>query len=249
MISYEYPLHERVRTYLRLEHLFQQMRPQQTVTAEDYMGYFNTLFAILDLCERSDIRTDLLKDLERRRTQLQFWAAHPDVSSPALEATRNQLEQSYLALSRASRIGSALKQTRFLASIRQRFAMPGGTCNFDLPQLHYWLAQPPAIRQQAQALWWSELAELAQALNLELHMLREQVPFTGAVASLGLFQENTEALALLRLQIPAAVAAYPVVSGHKQRYSIRFMRSEPEQGRASYEQDVEFSIARCPLCQ
>lgn len=99
------------------------------------------------------------------------------------------------------------------------------------------------------ARWWSELAQLAAALSLELHMLREHVPFAEMVAPQGLLQENTEPLALLRLQVPAGIPAYPVVSGHKQRFSVRFMSTEPEQGRASFEQDVTFYLARCPICQ
>lgn len=248
-IDYEYPLSERVRTYLRIEHLLLLMKPSDLVSTDNYAGYFSALFSILDLCERSDIRSDLVKDLERRKQQLKFWASHPDVDSPALEATRAQLQTSLSALQQATRIGAALKQERLLSSIRQRFAMAGGTCNFDLPQLHYWLLQDPEQRQRDMARWWSELAQLAAALSLELHMLREHVPFTEIVAPQGLLQENTEPLALLRLQVPATIAAYPVVSGHKQRFSVRFMSTEPEQGRASFEQDVTFYLARCPICQ
>lgn len=68
-INYEYPLHERVRTYLRLEHLKQLLKPEQTVDATNYSRYFDALFAILELCERSDVRTDVQKDLDRRRAR------------------------------------------------------------------------------------------------------------------------------------------------------------------------------------
>ncbi|PTC01032.1 cell division protein ZapD [Thalassospira xiamenensis] len=248
-LDYEYPLSERVRTYLRIEHLFTLMQPTELVTPTNYGRYFSALFAILDLCERSDVRTDLMKDLEKRKQQLAFWASHPEVDSPALEATRSQLQKSLSALQQASRIGSQLKQERLLGSIRQRFAMSGGTCNFDLPQLHYWLYQDEGQRQLDMARWWGELAELAAALDLELHMLREHVPFAEVTASQGLLQENTETLALLRLQVPKDIPAFPVVSGHKQRFSVRFMSADPAQGRASYEQDVTFYLARCPICQ
>lgn len=245
-ITYEYPLNERVRSYLRVEHLFTLMQPVTPVTHVNYARYFNALFAILELCERNDIRTDLVKDLEKRKQQLAHWSSHPDVNSPALEATAAELSKCLAALQQSSRIGSGLKQDRLLGAIRQRFAMPGGTCNFDVPQLHYWLSQDDQTRQRDTAIWWTELAELATGLGLELHMLREHAPFTEVVASGGLLQENTDPLSLLRLQLPGSLPAYPVVSGHKQRFSIRFMRVVPEQGRPSYEEDVIFNLARCP---
>lgn len=246
MVAYEYPLNERVRAYLRLEHLLDLMQPQREVMASNYSQYFSALFAILDLCERSDIRTDVQKDLERRKQQLAQWARHPDVNPTQLQTATDSVAHTLRAIQTVSRVGSALKQDRLLSALRQRFAMPGGTCNFDLPQLHYWLNLPQDRRDQDCARWWQELSVLMAGLTLELEMLRGQTAFRDVVAKHGMLQESTDALSLLRLRVPADVPAYPVISGHKARFSIRFLRYEPEQGKASYEHDVPCSIALCP---
>lgn len=245
-VDYEYPLLERVRTYLRLEHILQALQPATPVTQQNYTRYFSALFAILDLCERSDVRTDVQKDLERRKGQLKVWAEHPDVNQEQLQQTIERVNQAISAIQPLNRIGSNLKQDRLLSAIRQRFAMPGGTCNFDVPQLHYWLHQPQHVRDQDSLRWWSELAVLVNGLALELELMRGQARFEPVTAVNGMLQESTEPLSLLRIRVPAHLPAYPVISGHKQRFSIRFLRYEPENGRASFDETIEVGLALCP---
>ncbi len=245
-ITYEYPLHERVRTYLRLEHLLASLQPEVPVDSSNYTRYFSALFSILDLCERSDVRTDVQKDLDKRRAQLQIWSQHPDVNQQQLALTSERVARALQAIQPISRVGSALKQDRLLGPIRQRFAMPGGTCNFDLPQLHFWLHQDQDMRNADCQRWWQEIAVLLSGLVLELELLRGQSRFRTVTAEAGMLQESTEPLSLLRLQVSKDIPAYPVMSGHKQRFSIRFLRYEPVEGRASYEQNIEVALALCP---
>ena len=245
-VAYEYPLLERVRTYLRLEHILQALQPSTPVTRQNYTRYFSALFAILDLCERSDVRTDVQKDLDRRKGQLKVWAEHPDVNQEQLQQTMQRVAAALQAIQPITRVGSNLKQDRLLTAIRQRFAMPGGTCNFDVPQLHFWLHQPQEVRDADTARWWQELDILVQGLMLELELMRGQARFQPTVAPNGLLQESTEPLSLLRIRVAADLPAYPVISGHKQRFSIRFLRYEPINGKASYDDAVNFELALCP---
>src|SRR5690554_4448663 len=176
-VAYEYPLLERVRTYLRLEHILQALQPSTPVTRQNYTRYFSALFAILDLCERSDVRTDVQKDLDRRKAQLKVWAAHPDVNQEQLEQTTARVADAIQAIQPITRVGSSLKQDRLLSAIRQRFAMPGGTCNFDVPQLHFWLHQPQQVRDADTQRWWQEIAVLVHCLALELELMRGQARY------------------------------------------------------------------------
>ncbi len=245
-IVYEYPLHERLRTYLRIEHIVAALQPHTPVTQQNYTRFFSALLAILDLCERSDVRTDVQKDLDKRRNQLQVWSEHPDVNQEQLQQTMTQVSSALKSIQQLSRVGSELKQDRLLSAVRQRFAMPGGTCNFDVPQLHYWLHQTQAFRDADTEKWWQCLSVLIQGLQLELDLLRGQAPFKAVVAPNGLLQESTEPLSLLRIRVTGELDAYPVISGHKQRFNIRFLRYAPESGKASVDYDVNFELALCP---
>ena len=69
MILYEYPFNERVRTYLRLEHLFHRLgdlaaREHPT----DHHYAITTIFEVMDVAARAELKTDVLKDLDRQNT-------------------------------------------------------------------------------------------------------------------------------------------------------------------------------------
>ena len=81
MILYEYPLHERIRTYLRLEHLF--LRLQQLVIRVDALDHhfaLVTLFEIMDVAARADLKADLLKDLDKQKHLLDSFRGNPAIA-------------------------------------------------------------------------------------------------------------------------------------------------------------------------
>ena len=64
MLTYEFPLNEKSRTYLRFDALFQQLKANQTFELPAHaFSFFRALFDFIELSERCDIRTDLMKDL------------------------------------------------------------------------------------------------------------------------------------------------------------------------------------------
>jgi cell division FtsZ-interacting protein ZapD len=68
VILYEYPFNERIRTYLRLQHLF--FRLGELVgrsSATDHHYAITTLFEIVEVGVRADLKTDVLKDLEKQK--------------------------------------------------------------------------------------------------------------------------------------------------------------------------------------
>ena len=86
LILYEYPLNERIRTLLRLEDLFERLEffaAQEH--ALDHHVALVTLFEILDVAARADLKSDLLQELERQRQALMAFRNNPEVSVEALE--------------------------------------------------------------------------------------------------------------------------------------------------------------------
>ena len=71
MILYEYPFNERIRTYLRLEHLLHRLGYLlERKDALDHHFALMTLFDTMDMIGRVDVKTDLLKDLENQKAYL-----------------------------------------------------------------------------------------------------------------------------------------------------------------------------------
>ena len=70
-IIYEQPLNERIRTFLRLEFLFSQAA--QHLHDDSQWGSRNTLTSLLDILSifgRTDLKTEVLKELERHTATL-----------------------------------------------------------------------------------------------------------------------------------------------------------------------------------
>ena len=125
---YEFPLNEKVRTYLRLEQLFFQLEQGKTALQDwQYINFLSSLFILLDLSERIDLRNDVLKDIEIQEKNLVLWSQHPNIDNDALQSALQQILCLREELKSAKKFGSDLKEDRFLAAIRQRFSIPGGT--------------------------------------------------------------------------------------------------------------------------
>ena len=66
MILYEYPFNESIRTMLRLEHLFDRLGQLIARDAPvDHHYALATIFEIMDVGSRADLKSDLLKELEQ----------------------------------------------------------------------------------------------------------------------------------------------------------------------------------------
>ena len=71
-ILYEHPLNAKVRIYLRLEHLFNQLEtPENLTEPSQWHTFFKTLFDLVEILEQVHVRGDLIKDLEKQKRKNQ----------------------------------------------------------------------------------------------------------------------------------------------------------------------------------
>ncbi|MFT4994063.1 MAG: cell division protein ZapD [Paraglaciecola sp.] len=245
---YEFPLNEKVRTYLRLEQLFKQLVQAKEATEDwQFINFLNSLFTLLDLLERLDLRSDVLRDIDAHEKNLVVWSEHPNIDNEALQQTLQKILRLREALKSVKKVGADLKEDRFLSSIRQRFSLPGGTCSFDLPNLHYWLQQPGELIQQDIQRWLQEVALINEAIDITLAFLRERGRFSEVQAKKGFYQgvadDKNE---LIRVFGLSNQGYYPVLSGNKYRYAIRFTLFTPNmQGNTAVDDTVAFKLACC----
>ncbi|GGW94063.1 cell division protein ZapD [Alteromonas halophila] len=244
----EFPLKEKVRNYLRVEQLLRLMRSSaRSQDPQLQFVFFEQLFVLLDLVERLDLRTDILKDLDVHEKSLVYWSQHPKIDSDALDQALKHLLAVRADLKSSTRFGIDLKDDKFLSGIRQRFAIPGGACAFDLPNLHYWLNLPADKRQHDFAGWLNSLKLLEDAVSLNMSFIRERGSFSRKTAENGFYQGAAEDKnELIRIKYQGDNNIYPTFSGNKYRYAIRFMRfvSDGDQSSAT-DADTPFSMAVC----
>lgn len=240
---FEHPLNEKTRIYLRVESLLNQLNIAADFNDDmQHLVFYRSLFDLLEIFEQIQLKSELAKDIEKQRLTYRSWLNIDGVDQEMLLGILNDVDTVHSKLMSAERFGQSLKEDRFLSAIRQRFNLPGGSCCFDLPALHHWLHLPCDNKKSDAARWMSSLLPLAEALKLWLKLTRETGQFRSQVARTGFYQSDAEEANILRLEIPMHFGVYPMISGHKNRFAIKFI--DFSSGQAS-SNDVEFNLAVC----
>ena len=250
MILYEYPFNERLRTYLRLEQLYRRLSELLTrAHPVDHHFALITIFEIMDVASRSDLKTDVLKDLERQKNMLDVLRDNPDISQHMLHQVARQVEHCFKAINEQNgRAGQALTENEWLMGIRSRVGIPGGTCGFDLPAYHAWLNLDPRYRQRDLEDWAAELMPLGQSLELILQLLRETGVPQRVAAEQGVFQQAMPAgrsFQLLRLRIDPHLNLVPEISGNRLLVSVRLLKLENGCKPQPCSEDAAFELTLC----
>jgi cell division protein ZapD len=250
VILYEYPFNERVRTYLRLVHLFTRL--SELVARADALDHhfaIQTIFEIMDVASRADMKSDVLKDIDRHRIQLNGYRGNPAISERVLDEVIGQLDASFAELSGAAgKTGQSLTDNDWLMAIRSRIGIPGGTCEFDLPGYFHWQHQPASQRQADLHRWVQTLAPLAEAIMLLMKMMRDSGSPHKVVAPVGQFQQNLpqgRTYQLLRLAIDPRLGLIPEISGNRLMLSVRLLRLGEDERLHPAGEDASFELTLC----
>ena len=250
MILYEYPLHERVRTYLRLEHLFLRLdKLVARVDALDHHYALATMFEIMEIIARPDLKSDLLKDLDKQRHLLDAFRGNPSVSEAALNRVQGQLTVCFDNLNaQVGKAGLSLTENDWLVAIRNRINIPGGTCEFDLPAYYAWQHKTGVARQTSLLQWTATLAPVALSVKLLLKILRDSGTPKKVAATAGQFQHilpQGRTFLLLRLALEVSQELIPEIIGHRLLVSIRLMRMDTDNHLCLAPEDASFEISLC----
>lgn len=251
MISYEFPLNERIRTLLRLEDLFSRavffIAGQH---GKDHHAALAVLFEIAEVASRADLKSDLLQELARQKTTLAALRSNPEISEQALDAVLADLDRVSTDLfSLTSKVGQHLRDNEWLMSIKQRSSLPGGVCEFDLPSYHYWLNRAPEIRRDALSGWLAPMLPIRDGLEIVLRLLRDSGKSSHLVAAQGSFQQmqGGRVAQLLRVLLDETLNCTPEVSANKYALNIRFISADYAAKATLFDQDVRFELVSCSL--
>ncbi len=257
-VLYEYPFNEGIRTMLRLEHLFDRLGQLVARDAPvDHHFAIATLFEITDVASRADLKSDLLKELERHRAQILGYRGLPGVDERALDEVVARIDHAFAGVNALQgKAGQALASNDWLMSVRSRINIPGGTCEFDLPAYYAWQQHAPEKRRADLNGWIATVTPLAEALQVLLGLLRESGTPQRMVAPGGQYQQSLQAggpagaanpktFHLLRVKVDAADGVVPEISGHRLMVSIRFMKPDAEGRLRAAGTDSRFELSLC----
>lgn len=250
-IVYEFPLNERIRVFIRLEQLFLQLDHFLAgKSAWDRRIAVSTLLNILTIFSRNDIKTEILKELDRQRVKFKQMSKAQDVNSEQLESILSEFKHiSKILYQTNGKIGISTMKCSLFQDISQRSNIPGGTCSFDLPGFHHWLEQDEAAQFKNLQLWTKPFSHLRKAIDIILHFIRASSTAEALTSDAGFYQaslDNTQPYQLLRVNLDRSWPCFAEISGNRHRYTIRFMEPQDDNGRPKQSsENVKFNLTCC----
>jgi cell division protein ZapD len=252
MVIYEQPLNEKIRLFMRLELLVKRFQTHLMgqPSIEDTISALHLLLDLYNLSARIDLKSEVLKELERMAQTARCLMRHEDEGyskfAEVLEDLTRQSEQLY---QQQGQLGQHLKSHSFFNSLRQRMTLPGGINSFDIPLFHYWQSQPLDARLANLSDWAAPYIGVNTAASIVLNTIRQSAERREEVGKAGFFNCNIEArkpYQLIRVELPAHVEYYPEISAGKQRFSLRFMEADwlLERGKQT-PHDIPFTLLLC----
>ena len=236
---------------MRLEDLFQRARHfLAKQDALDHSAALLTLFEILEVAGRADLKSDLLQELERQKQVLVAFRNNPEIAEDVLNQVIQDIERSSGALfGMTGKIGQYVRDNEWLMSIKQRTGIPGGACEFDLPSYHYWRHRDSAARGADLAAWFTPLYPIRDATAIVLKLLREGGKPAKLIAQQGAFSQmlGGKISQMVRIRLPRDSQFIPEISANKYALNIHFTTQETGQRPTLIESDVDFELTFCKL--
>jgi cell division protein ZapD len=241
-ITFQHPLTERVRSFLRIEHLFTRL--MQTIKSEDIWQHhlaIITLFEILECSSRVELKYELLQELEKQRQ----WVQKSDDSANFITKI-NEATQDLQSVSQ--RFGKNIRENEWLMVLKQRVNIAGGTTAAELPSYYFWQQQSAKKRQADLQKWSQVMMPTFQAAHLLLEILRERAIVYDCQAEKGNYQHSKlpSNVQMLVIEVDEKAAVLPEIAANKYFTHISFLHANQEQIRgAETKQDIVFKMKMC----
>jgi cell division protein ZapD len=249
LIVYEYPFNERIRTLLRLERLHEkfvfflhQESPLQHHVA------LSTIFEMLEVVGRADLKSDLLQELERQKHMLLAYQSNPNVEPDMLNAILGEVDRACVALAASQgKTGQNIRENEWLMGIRGRTIIPGGACEFDLPSYYAWQHHSPEQRFNDISNWFAPLVPLFDAVIIVMRLLRESGHAVKINTNSGSYQQMLQGKVyqMLRLVVDEKLGVTPEISANKYMLWIRFTSQGGDMKPKAFEGEVPFELVLC----
>ena len=247
---YELPLNERLRTFMRIE--FLNNRLKYALEKDDtwtIRASVNTLLEIYSILSRTDVRREVLFDLDRYIFQMTQYQDSSRVNQERaieihekLDSLKNDVDQvgtGYL---------SQIRDIEFVGSLLHRHTLPGGRAEFDMPKYKFWLDSGLTRTRRDLKEWVGVVKPVCDSIDQILWLLRESTEAISTVAINGLYNhqiERNSQISLVRIFL-SKNNVFPEISGGKHLISIRFLNWAKTDKKTTQEnKNIRFKISLC----
>ena len=249
MLTFEHPVNEQIRLYLRLEYLFNKLNRHidgQAIT--NSKAAIDALLKIVNVIDRPDLKSKMVQTLTQHATNLRHLEASQKVDHVMLSNILKTLNQHIEYLHQTQgKLGDELRKHEFLNQIRTHLSNPAGACEHALPAYRLWLNKLPETRSQDLKIWSQSFIDLDHIIQMLLNLLRNSSDPKQMVAAKGFYQQPQDAHSpceLLCISMPKHYDLYPEISANKHRIIIRFLQADLYEGNKPQQanENVEFLL-------
>ena len=244
---YEEPVVERVRKFIKIETLFNKI-----IYFKDKEDRNESFVAIQLLCElyellnRSDIKSELIREIETQNTYFKKIQKIPGTDDNKLNSV---LEKQNVLLDMLHSVKTNyldfLSQDVLFKTILKNYRSPIQPASID-----FWLSRDAVWKTNNLNLWLEPLLFVKKAIDFILELIRKSGNFQDKLAEKGFYIEKLDAqknILLVRIILTADLYYYPQISVGKQRLNIMFMTKDENNNLIQYQEDVQFILTTCAL--
>lgn len=249
MIIYEYPFNEHIRTLLRVEGLYEKYHffLQREEPCQHHIALI-TLFDIIEVLGRSDLKSDLLLELERKKNFLINFKSNPSIEITLLNSILEEIEHTCTTLTDLhGKAGQHIRDNEWLMNIKGRISHPGGISHFDVPSYYAWQHKKVEQRRHDILSWFAPLTPLINAIRLLLRLLRQSGTSNKVSTLSGSYQKMLQGKTyqMLQLRLSDAYNVIPEISANKYMLWVHFMLQDSQMKLKAVEEDIPFELTLC----
>ena len=247
---YELPLNERLRTFMRIEFLYSRLKYFTSNLDGNWQTrtVIHTLLEIYSILSRTDVRREVLADLDRYIMQMQRFQSAPDADNNMVNDVLEDLDS---IKNQVVGIGTdyllKLREDEFIASLLHRHTLPGGKAEFDMPKYKFFLESDKKNVTAQINSWIGIIRPICEGIDKLMWIIRESNEPIATVAVGGQYNHQIERrtqISLVRI-ITNDANVYPEISGGRHLIAVRFFNQNKDGIYLQFEDNVEFKISLC----
>ena len=247
---YELPLNERLRTFMRIEFLYSRLKYFSSNLDDNWQTrtVIHTLLEIYSILSRTDVRREVLADLDRYIMQMERFQSAPDADN---NMVNDVLEDLDLIKNQVMEVGTdyllKLREDEFIASLLHRHTLPGGKAEFDMPKYKFFLESDKKYVALQINNWIDIIRPICEGIDKLMWIIRESNEPISTVAVGGQYNHQIESrtqISLVRI-ITNDTNVYPEISGGRHLIAVRFFNQNKDGEYLQFEDNVEFKISLC----
>ena len=247
---YELPLNERLRTFMRIEFLYSRLKYFSSNLDDNWQTrtVIHTLLEIYSILSRTDVRREVLADLDRYIMQMQRFQSAPEADNNMVNDVLEDLDS---IKDQVVDVGTdyllKLREDEFIASLLHRHTLPGGKAEFDMPKYKFFLESNKKNVVTQINSWIDIMRPICEGIDKLMWIIRESNEPIATVAVGGQYNHQIERrtqISLVRI-ITNDTNVYPEISGGRHLIAVRFFKQNKDGEYVQFEDNVEFKISLC----